>query len=212
MSDLNWNNDNLKQLLISQQEEYHRQGLEHALFVETDEAFHHKWIHHRLIMLSLIPEECRRPGTRVVDVGGGKGWMSTLLSDLGLECVNIDKLFLNGAAENVDGQPLVPLLRSYCEEKGVKVLARDALLHAMPFTDEYFDLAICSELIEHLPNSPKPMLSEIYRTLVEGGWLILTTPNTVSLEKRMVTLLGRSPHYDFAPFYNLQQGYPIGTV
>jgi len=93
-SDVSWNADNLRQMLISQQEECLRRGLEHALFAETDAAFYHQWIYHRLIILSLIPGECRKPGIKVVDVGGGKGRMVTLLSDLGLECVNIDRLFL----------------------------------------------------------------------------------------------------------------------
>ena len=56
------------------------------------------------------------------------------------------------------------------------------------------------------------MLSEICRTLVKGGWLILTTPNAVSAGKRMLTLFGHSTHHDFAPFYKLQRGYPAGTV
>lgn len=212
MSDVGWNTDNLRQMLIAQQEEYPRRGLEHALFFETDAAFYHQWIYHRLIVLSLIPGECRKPGIKAVDVGGGKGRMATLLSDLGLECVNIDRLFLDEGARNVEGKPLVPLLRSYCEEKGVRVLARDVLLDGMPCPDESFNLAICSEVIEHLPNSPKPMLSEIYRALVKGGWLILTTQNSVSAGKRIRTLFGRSTHHDFAPYYKLERGYPAGTV
>lgn len=165
MSDVSWNTDKLRQMLISQQEEYHCQGLGHALFAETNAAFYQAWIYHRLIILSLIPEECRKPGIKVVDVGGGKGRMVTLLSDLGLKCVNIDRLFLDEDAKNVEGKPLVPLLRSYCEKKGVTVLARDVLLETIPYRSGSFDLAICSEVIEHLPNNPKPMLSEIYRTL-----------------------------------------------
>jgi len=212
MSDVSWNTGMLRQMLISQQEKYHSRGLEHALFAETNAAFYHQWIYHRLIVLSLIPGECRKSGIKVIDVGGGKGRMVTLLSDLGLECVNIDMLFLDEDAKNVEGEPLVPLLQSYCEEKGVQVLARDVLLDGIPYPDESFDLAICSEVIEHLPNSPKPMLSEIYRTLVKGGYLILTTPNAVSVGKRMLTLFGCSTHQDFVPFYKLQRGYPAGTA
>ena len=80
MIDANWPADHLRQLLISQQEEYHRRGLEHELYVETDETFYSKLLYHRLIVLSLIPEECRRPRTKVVDVGGGKGRISTMLT------------------------------------------------------------------------------------------------------------------------------------
>jgi len=70
MSDVSWNTDKLRQMLISQQEKYHCRGLEHALFAEANAVFYHQWIYHRLIILSLIPEECRKPGIRVVDIGG----------------------------------------------------------------------------------------------------------------------------------------------
>lgn len=212
MRDANWDSSNLRQLLVSQQDEYHRLGLEHSLYAETDEAFKNTWIFHRMLILSLVPAECRRPGIRVVDIGGGKGRMTTLLSDLGLECVNIDNLFLDERAKNVEGKPLVPLVRAYCEGKGVTVLAHDVFLKGIPYPDQSFDLAICSEVIEHLPNSPKPVLAEIYRTLVKGGSLILTTPNTVSLGKRKRIVFGQSAYPDFASFYNLQRGYPAGTA
>ena len=197
--------------MISQQEEYQRRHLEHKLYAETDEAFFSRWLHHRLTVLSLIPTECRKPSTKVLDVGGGKGRLSTLLSDLELNCVNIDCLFLDNDALNVEGKPLVPLVSSYNREKGVDVVARDVYEDGIPFPDDSFDLAIFSEVIEHLPNSPKPLLAEMYRVLRKGGWIILTTPNLVSFKKRILTLYGLSTRSPIKSFYQME-GYPIGTV
>ena len=211
MNNSRWHKDNLRRLLISQQEEYKRRELEHTLYTETDEAFYATWLHHRLIVLSLVPIECRKPGTKVLDVGGGKGRISTLLSNLELECVNIDCLFQDKDALNVVGKPLIPLLEAYNEEKGVSVVARDAYEDGIPFPDDTFDLVIFSEVIEHLPNSPKPLLSEMSRVLRNGGWLILTTPNLVSFEKRILTLCGLSTRSPIKSFYEME-GYPIGTI
>jgi SAM-dependent methyltransferase len=211
MSNNKWHIDNLRRLLISQQEEYQRLGLEHKLYAETDKAFYSQWLHHRSIILSLIPEECRKQGTKVIDIGGGKGRMSALLSGLGLECVNIDCLYSETETLNTEGKPLIPLLKNYCEKKGVRVLANDFDQKGIPFADDTFDLAIFSEVIEHLPNSPKPLLSEIYRTLRTGGYLILTTPNMVARSNRLRVVLGRSIREPIETFYKME-GYPPGSI
>jgi len=137
--------------------------------------------------------------------------MSTLLSGLGLECVNIDCLYLEADTLNVEGKPLIPLVKSFCEEKGVRVLARDAYEDGIPFPDNTFDLAIFSEVIEHLPNSPKPLLAEIHRTLRKRGWMILTTPNLASYTRRVSALFGGSTREPIESFYKME-GYPIGSI
>jgi 2-polyprenyl-3-methyl-5-hydroxy-6-metoxy-1,4-benzoquinol methylase len=211
MSKDKWHYDQLKRLLTLQQEEYKRCGLEHELYAEDDSAFYSKWLYHRLIMLSLVPKECRRPGTKVLDVGGGKGRISTLLSDLDLECVNIDCFYLEKDTLNVKGEPLIPLLKSYSKKKGVQIIARDVYTEGIPFPDETFDLVIFSEVIEHLPNSPKPLLSDIYRVMRKNGWMILTTPNLVSFKRRISTLFGFSTRSPLKSFYHMV-GYPPGSV
>jgi ubiquinone/menaquinone biosynthesis C-methylase UbiE len=49
-------------------------------------------------------------------------------------------------------------------------------VHALPFLDSFFNVAILTEVLEHTSN-PDLVLSEVHRTLKVGGKLYLTTPN-----------------------------------
>ncbi|MFA7521107.1 class I SAM-dependent methyltransferase [Shewanella sp.] len=58
------------------------------------------------------------------------------------------------------------------------VLSVDA--QSIPFMPDTFDVVICRELIEHVPDEQK-VFNEIHRVLKTGGYLLLTTPNAYSL-------------------------------
>lgn len=58
---------------------------------------------------------------------------------------------------------------------------------------QQFDLIICGEVIEHLYTSPKKLLDNLHRLLNHGGYLIIQTPNAVSLRKRLLFLSGKNP-------------------
>ena len=45
-----------------------------------------------------------------------------------------------------------------------------------PFADKYFDLIICSDVIEHVRNQDV-LINEIIRVLKDNGEIFLTTPN-----------------------------------
>lgn len=49
------------------------------------------------------------------------------------------------------------------------------------YPDNFFDLVLCLEVIEHLSN-PGRALDEIYRCIKPNGCLIISTPNKLSLE------------------------------
>jgi glycosyltransferase involved in cell wall biosynthesis len=75
----------------------------------------------------------------------------------------------------------------------------DAERDRFPYDDEHFDTVLCCELIEHLPNDPMFMMSEINRILKTGGHLVLTTPNITSL--RAISALVQGYHPGFFPAY-----------
>lgn len=82
--------------------------------------------------------------------------------------------------------------------------------------DGTFDGVLCCEVLEHLTINPVAVLAEVHRVLKPGGWLILTTPNVVSLENILNLLHGRNVYrpYDlvFGPTWRHNREYTAGEV
>ncbi len=70
----------------------------------------------------------------------------------------------------------------------------DAEHDRFPYPDEYFDVALCCEIIEHLTEDPMHMLLEFNRVLKWGGLVIVTTPNITSAFSLGKALAGNSPY------------------
>ena len=60
-----------------------------------------------------------------------------------------------------------------------------------PYPDEYFDLVVAGEIIEHMTYDPMWMLLEARRVLIDGGYLLISTPNVGSVTSVAKTLEGR---------------------
>jgi SAM-dependent methyltransferase len=67
----------------------------------------------------------------------------------------------------------------------------DAERDRFPYPDEHFDLVVAHEILEHLTYDPMHLLLESRRVLVEGGFLLATTPNAGSITSVAKTLDGR---------------------
>lgn len=103
---------------------------------------------------------------RVLDLGCGDGDYSVELKDLGFEVIAADldeKRFKHRGEINF----------KVCD-----------VAEPLPFPDGDFDYVIAAELIEHLKN-PYVAMKEINRVLKNGGQLILSTPNVLSLKSRL---------------------------
>lgn len=93
------------------------------------------------------------PGTSLLDVACGPGWLSAAATRRGAVVSALD------FAEN-----MVLLARSRCPEADV----RNADAENLPFEPDRFDAVICAFGILHLPN-PEQAVSEAYRVLRRGG-------------------------------------------
>ncbi|MCB8918636.1 MAG: class I SAM-dependent methyltransferase [Ardenticatenaceae bacterium] len=102
-----------------------------------------------------------RPGSRVLDLGCGRGGLVEQLAAEGLplaQVVGID-----------------PDWHSLHEHR-LRLPRAQAFSHPLPFAAASFDLIFASWLLEHLPR-PGADLAEIARVLRPGGAFVFITPN-----------------------------------
>ncbi len=111
-------------------------------------------------------------GLRVLDVPAGQGAFAREL--LGHACTQIDCLDINS-------DPFV------FRDPQVRFLQHD-VINPLPFPDGHFDHVFSVEGIEHFEN-PWTFVKELCRVLKPGGYLLLTTPNTFSVDARLKYLL-----------------------
>jgi 2-polyprenyl-3-methyl-5-hydroxy-6-metoxy-1,4-benzoquinol methylase len=86
----------------------------------------------------------------------------------------------------------------------------DAETDRYPCEDGRFDTVLACEIIEHLQRDPMHLLLESRRVLVEGGALLLTTPNCASLASVARALKGENPQV-FAQYSNPLRGEQRGA-
>ncbi len=105
-------------------------------------------------------------GERILDVGCGDGFYLYLLSNLNqnliLFGVDKDKKALNSAKRNLDTEK-------------IKLINVD-LMEKLPFSDNFFDRIIMSEVMEHLPDDLKCM-RDIKRVLKKDGKIYISVPH-----------------------------------
>lgn len=124
---------------------------------------------------ALLETVARLPGTRVVDLGCGPNPVVLLaLAEQGREVAAVDL-----SADFCESA------RSNAAERGIALRVETASVHATPFDDASFDVAILSETLEHVPDEiESATLAEAYRILRPGGHLVLSVPNAASLFTR----------------------------
>lgn len=109
-------------------------------------------------------------GKKVLEIGCYPPFLFSLLKDLGAEVFGIA-----GPHQKV-------------KAKNVKIA--DLNQGKIPFKDDFFDLVVFSEVLEHLYCSPLKILQEVKRVLKKKGVCLLTTPNATSGLNRFRLLFG----------------------
>ena len=110
------------------------------------------------------PDGASPPGPTALEVGPGSGvYLPILLEHFAqVTAVDVEEAHLD------DLRPRFP---------EVRILRDDITDSSLP--DSAFDLVVCSEVVEHVPDSAAA-LREMYRVLRPGGRLILSTPQRYS--------------------------------
>lgn len=121
-------------------------------------------------------------GLKILDVGCGNGWQTQFFLE------NNDVYGVDISEANI----------KQANSRGIKAQVLD-LEKPLPFADEYFDVVVCSEVLEHL-FFPAEVIAEIKRVLKTGGKLILSVPNLYCLGNRLAMLYGKKTTLIEYPF------------
>ncbi len=112
--------------------------------------------------LRFLAERCR-PGSRVLNIGVGSGYLEGLLERRGVQAFSLDP-----SAETIER------LRT---ELAVGSRAQQGYSQNMPFESDFFDTVIMTEVLEHLRDDIlHPTLDEVRRVLKPGREFTGTVP------------------------------------
>lgn len=130
-----------------------------------------EWVQQKLVQYTPAP------GIRVIEIGVGAGIYTRQLAARGAKiyAVDINPDFLNAVRD-------LPDIMISCGDatRGVSL--------------DSHDLALCSEVLEHVvPQDSLRLLHTLYHAVRPGGHVILTTPQRTSTMERFVRLLQYRP-------------------
>jgi ubiquinone/menaquinone biosynthesis C-methylase UbiE len=112
-------------------------------------------------------EENASPDKIFLDAGAGRGPYTKLAQNKykQIYCFEYDINELERAQKNLDDS---------------NIIFKQVDITNIPLADNYVDVAVCSEVLEHIPDYNKAML-ELYRVIKSGGKLLFSMPNNNSL-------------------------------
>lgn len=106
------------------------------------------------------------PRGKVLDAGSGSGWLALRLAQKGFEVTGVDNALGFIKYASLKGKQL-----------GLSKKARFQLgdVRKLDFPDDYFDVIICSEVLEHLRDD-RQATDQLERVLKKGGLCVVTVP------------------------------------
>jgi len=120
-----------------------------------------------------------RPDHLFLDVGCGVGQLTYHLARAGASVVGLDIGY-----ERL--QLGFEMLNEFSLPAPVSFICQDAI--SLPFRNEMFDRAVCTDVMEHLSDEEKrAVLQEVYRVLKPSGEVFFHTPNKRRLQLGLLT-------------------------
>lgn len=135
---------------------------------------------------------------RILDIGCGDGVFTKILKD--------------SFKSEVYGIDISKKALKKAQKRGIKIKNYDIDGKKLPFKNNYFDLVICGDVIEHIINTSK-LIKEVKRILKKGGIVIASVPNFSAWYNRIITLFGYQPLWvDFSEEELIQNYITTGHV
>lgn len=115
---------------------------------------------------------------KLLDLGCGQGHFTS----------KIKSTFLNVDVSAVDYSiSAIKYASKYFD--GIDFIVADA--YDLPYSDEYFDIIVCNNIWEHVPD-PVFLLEKIKKILKPNGHLILSTPSRFRIENILRIIMGEN--------------------
>lgn len=141
--------------------------------------------------------DVKRDARRILDAGCGNGRHVIFFAEQGFDVYSIDI-----------SKEAIEIAKAWLAlaKKGLKADLRVGDIEKLPFDDEYFDVVISAEVLDHIPFSKaKKAMEEIRRVLMPNGYIYITLRSTEDSE------FGRGKKVDKNTFI-LQEGYEKGVI
>lgn len=119
-------------------------------------------------------------GEKIIDLGCNDGGLSKEIADRGNEVISVDL------------PEVIKIARA--KYPTLNFVAFD-LSEEFPWADNSFDVAVASEILEHMIDDVT-FLRSCHRILKKGGRLLLTTPNIAYIRNRIRLLRGKYSERD----------------
>jgi SAM-dependent methyltransferase len=134
--------------------------MDRLLELQTHELEDHHWWYRgrRRIIAQLIDSLSLEPGARILDAGCGSGRNMVDLEHLG----------------TITGVEIADASVERARARGVGEVIQCSVT-SLPFADDYFDLVVCLDVIEHIADE-RGALTELQRVVRPGGGLLVTVP------------------------------------
>ncbi len=147
----------------------------------VDSPFHERRYRCTSALLHVAVED-RTSVPRILDLGCGQGHVTAKLRD---QYPNAEVSGLDYSVSAIE----------YAANRfgGIDFAVADA--YFPPYAPHYFDVVICNNLWEHVPD-PCCLLAAISRVLKPGGHVVISTPSRYRIENLLKAAVGRRVHFN----------------